>query len=66
MSDKMHEKPSKTVDGNPHSGDDTSDALEAARAETDRLFAVAARSFEAMTQNDSHEFLRRSRQTGGQ
>lgn len=40
--------------------------LSETRAETDRLFAVAARSFEAMSQGDSREFLRRSRQTGGQ
>lgn len=36
------------------------------RAAVDRLFAVAARSFEAMQQSDSREFLRQSRQTGGQ
>ena len=36
------------------------------RADMDGLFAVAARSFETMTEGDSQEFLRRSRQTGGQ
>lgn len=66
MSDKMQEKTSNTVDSRPQDNSGASDALSDARAEADRLFAVASRSFEAMTQNDSHEFLRRSRQTGGQ
>ncbi len=36
------------------------------RVEMDRLFAVASKSFETMTEGNSQEFLRRSRQTGGQ
>jgi hypothetical protein len=49
------------------SGDDANESgLADVRAETDRLFAVAARSFEAMSQGSSQDFLRRSRQTGGQ
>ena len=47
-------------------GDDAADALTDKRAEVDRLFAVAAMSFQSMTEGDSQEFLRRSRQTGGQ
>jgi len=49
-------------------GDEAGDGstLAVERAETDRLFSVAAESFKAMSQGDSREFLRRSRQTGGQ
>lgn len=42
------------------------EGLASARAEIDELFAVASQSFEAMRQGTSQEFLRRSRQTGGQ
>ena len=48
------------------SQDADSTRLAETRAQTDRLFEVAARSFAAMSQGDSHEFLRRSQQTGGQ
>ena len=41
-------------------------SLTATRAEMDRLFAVASKSFKSMSEGDSREFLRRSRQTGGQ
>ncbi len=41
-------------------------ALTDTRAKTDHLFAVAAESFKSMTEGNSQEFLRRSRQTGGQ
>lgn len=44
----------------------TSSSLTDARADTDRLFAVAARSFASMSEDNSEEFLKRSRQTGGQ
>ena len=44
----------------------TSSSLTDTRAEMDRLFAVASKSFESMTEGNSQEFLRRSRQTGGQ
>lgn len=43
-----------------------SDGLAGARTEIDELFAVASQSFEALRQGTSQEFLRRSRQTGGQ
>jgi hypothetical protein len=36
------------------------------QTEIDRLFAIAAASFDNLTQGDSEGFLRRSRQTGGQ
>ncbi len=36
------------------------------RAEMNHLFAVASESFKSMSEGNSHEFLRRSRQTGGQ
>ena len=45
---------------------DGAESLTDKRAEMDVLFAVAARSFENMTEGNSQEFLRRSRQTGGQ
>ncbi len=49
------------------SGDDgTANSLTDARVEVDRLFAVASKSFKSMTEGNSQEFLRRSRQTGGQ
>lgn len=41
-------------------------SLASRRAETDRLFAAAEKSFAAIAQHDSMDFLRRSRQTGGQ
>ena len=41
-------------------------SLTKTRAEMDRLFAAATKSFESMTEGNSKEFLRRSRQTGGQ
>jgi hypothetical protein len=41
-------------------------SLTDARAEMDRLFALASKSFESIVDGDSQEFLRRSRQTGGQ
>ena len=48
-------------DADPEGG-----ALASTRAQTERLFATASKAFETLSQNDSHEFLRRSRQTGGQ
>jgi hypothetical protein len=41
-------------------------SLSSARTETNRLFAAASKSFESLMENNSHEFLRQSRQTGGQ
>ncbi len=46
--------------------DSTASSLTDTRAAMDRLFAVASKSFESMTEGNSREFLRRSRQTGGQ
>jgi len=42
------------------------DSLAETRADVDRLFAVASKSFQSMTEGNSQEFLKRSRQTGGQ
>jgi len=50
----------------PEQHDGEGSQLADARAETDRLFAVASESFAAMAESNSQEFLRRSRQTGGQ
>jgi hypothetical protein len=48
-------------------GDDsTESSLTGTRAEMDRLFAVASKSFASMSEGNPEEFLRRSRQTGGQ
>jgi len=44
----------------------TTSSLTDVRADTDRLFAVAARSFASMAEDNSQTFLRRSVQTGGQ
>lgn len=44
----------------------SSNVLQNARANTNLLFATAAKNFEAMSQGDSREFLENSRQTGGQ
>ncbi len=49
----------------PDEGSERS-SLPDTRARMDRLFAVASKSFESMTEGNSQEFLRRSRQTGGQ
>ena len=46
--------------------DSTASSLPDTRAEMDRLFALASKSFKSMTEGNSQEFLRRSRQTGGQ
>lgn len=48
------------------SGPGGDESLSGTRAETNRLFAAASKSFESLMQNNSHEFLRQSRQTGGQ
>ena len=48
-----------------HGDDSAGSSLTDTRTEVDRLFAIASKSFESMTEN-SPEFLRRSRQTGGQ
>lgn len=48
-------------------GDDgPADGLAAARSEMDRLFAIAAEAFDSMNEHDSQDFLRNSRQTGGE
>lgn len=47
-------------------GGGADDSLTEMRADVDRLFAVASKSFQSMTEGNSQEFLRRSRQTGGQ
>ena len=46
--------------------DDGASGLTDTRIEMDRLFAVAAKSFETMSEGSSQEFLKSSRQTGGQ
>ena len=66
MSVKMKER--ATIDDTQaiaHGDDSTESSLTDTRTEVDRLFAIASKSFESMTEN-SQEFLRRSRQTGGQ
>ena len=51
----------KAVDGGG-----AASGLPDAQAEVDRLFAVASKAFENMSEGNSQEFLRRSRQTGVQ
>ncbi len=48
------------------SGSEGDESLSTTRADTNRLFAAASKSFESLMQSNSHEFLRQSRQTGGQ
>lgn len=67
MSENSNQRTSRNeVTDGPEQGGDDGGALADRRAETDRLFAVAEKSFAAMTQSNSREFLKRSRQTGGQ
>jgi hypothetical protein len=46
--------------------DDESSTLTAQRADVDRLFAVASKTFESMRTGNSQQFIEASRQTGGQ
>ena len=67
MSQQNNQRTSaEDVAGQPASDSDDGGNLSEQRAATDRLFAIAEKSFAAMAQGDSREFLRRSRQTGGQ
>jgi len=66
MSEKMKERATiGDTQAIAHGDDSTRSSLTGTRTEVDRLFAIASKSFESMTEN-SQEFLRRSRQTGGQ
>lgn len=62
---KQRTTTSDVNDGAPDDGN-APGKLTDTRAEMDRLFAVAAKSFEAMSEGNSQEFLKSSRQTGGQ
>ena len=62
---KLRTKTNDLNSGVPDDGD-APGRLTESRAEMNRLFAVAAKSFEAMSAGNSQEFLRSSRQTGGQ
>jgi len=66
MTERMRQRPRDEDAANGQAAPEGAEGLGAARAEMDRLFAVASRNFEAMRQGESQEFLRRSRQTGGQ
>jgi len=48
------------------SDDGHTSTLTAARANTDRLYDVAKKSFASMSEKNSEEFMKRSTQTGGQ
>ena len=66
MNEKMKERAILGDTGAIASDDGSmTSSLTDTRTEIDRLFAIASKSFESMTEN-SQEFLRRSRQTGGQ
>jgi len=47
-------------------GDDNASGLATIRADVDRIVAAAADVFERTRATNSEEFMRRSRQTGGQ
>lgn len=66
MSQSTKQKAASSDVRTAHAGDSESDSLTEIRGETDRLFAVAAKSFAAMSEGNSRQFLRRSQQTGGQ
>ncbi len=67
MSSSMKKRTtSKDVEVRPQADASGAGTLPDARTAIDRLFAVAAESFENMTEGDSQKFLERSRQTGGQ
>ncbi len=57
---------SRDLDVRPQDDGSAAGSLPDARTDIDRLFAVASKSFEKMTEGDSQQFLERSRQTGGQ
>ena len=46
--------------------DDEAGTLTAQRADVDRLFAVASKTFERMRTGNSQQFIDASQQTGGQ
>jgi len=57
--DRQREQPSGSDSNDDGNLTETRDAL-------DRLFAVATDAFDRMRTTDSQEFLKKSRQTGGQ
>lgn len=54
------------IDVRPQADGNAADSLPDTRTEIDKLFAVASKSFDKMSDGKSLEFLERSRQTGGQ
>ncbi len=54
------------LDVRPQADGSAAGSLPDTRTEIDKLFAVASKSFDKMSEGDSQEFLERSRQTGGQ
>ncbi len=54
------------LDIRPQADGSAAGSLPDTRTEIDKLFAVASKSFDKMSEGDSQEFLERSRQTGGQ
>ncbi len=65
MSTQTRQHSINTTAPAPKAEVDTSTVLANARANTNLLFATAAKNFEA-TRGDSQEFVKYSRQTGGQ
>ena len=66
MSKDTRQRTTHDIEESAQSGGSATSTLTDTRTEIDRLFAVASKSFEAMTEGNSQEFLERSRQTGGQ
>jgi len=66
MSNQTKQRSTNTTESSPQPDADLSTVLQNARANTNLLFATAAKNFEAMSQGDSREFVKKSRQTGGQ
>lgn len=66
MSNQTKQRSTNTTESSPQPDADSSTVLQNARANTNLLFATAAKNFESMSQGDSREFVEKSRQTGGQ
>ena len=66
MSNETKQQAVNTIEESAVPDADSASVLSNTRTEIDRMFATAAKSFESLTSGDSNEFLKKSRQTGGQ
>ncbi|MDC1287557.1 hypothetical protein N8198_06705 [Gammaproteobacteria bacterium] len=66
MSNQTRQRSTPATESSAQADASSSTALQNARANTNLLFATAAKKFETMSAGDSREFVEKSRQTGGQ